>query len=117
MDHPTDIRGVNVLTAQLNEADSDTLRLMADRFRQRYPENGIAVLTSVIDEHPVVIAAVTENLVERGIKADDLAGFVARQLGGGGGGKPTLAQAGGKDPSKLDEALVSVPIWVKDHLK
>ena len=52
------------------------------------------------------------DLNPRGIKAGDLAGFVARQLGGGGGGSPTLAQAGGRDPEKLHEALASVKDWV-----
>ena len=117
MDNPTDILGVKVLTAQLNDADPDILRLMADRFRQRYPENGVVVLASIIDKRPIVIAAVTANLNNRNIKAGDLAGFVARQLGGGGGGKPTLAQAGGKNAGKLGEALASVPDWVRDHLK
>ena len=117
MDNPTDILGVKVLTAQLNDADPDILRLMADRFRQRYPENGVVVLASIIDKRPIVIAAVTANLNNRNIKAGDLAGFVARQLGGGGGGKPTLAQAGGKDAGKLGGALASVPDWVRDHLK
>ncbi|MCJ7701966.1 MAG: DHHA1 domain-containing protein, partial [Anaerolineales bacterium] len=65
----------------------------------------------------IIITAVTQDLVPRGIKAGDLAGFVARQLGGGGGGKPTLAQAGGKNPEKLEEALDSVPGWVKDNLR
>jgi alanyl-tRNA synthetase len=89
---------------------------MADKFRQRYPENGVAVLASVINERPIIIAAVTQNLISTGIKAGDLAGFVARQLGGGGGGKPTLAQAGGKDASKINEALAGVTSWVADHL-
>jgi alanyl-tRNA synthetase len=107
---------VNVLTAEFVDSDVNTLRQIADRFRVRFPENGVAVLASVINKRPIIITAVTKNLVSRGIKAGELAGFVARQLGGGGGGKPTLAQAGGKDASKLDEALASVPDWVKDHL-
>jgi alanyl-tRNA synthetase len=117
LDNTADVSGVDVLTAQLNEADVDTLRQMADRFRQRHPENGVAVLASIIEGRPVLIAAVTGNLVKRGIKAGDLAGFIARQLGGGGGGKPTLAQAGGKDANKLDEALASVPDWVRNNLQ
>jgi alanyl-tRNA synthetase len=64
----------------------------------------------------MIITAVTSNLVSRGFNAGDLAGFVARQLGGGGGGKSTLAQAGGKDASKLKGALESVPGWVEDQM-
>jgi len=104
---------VNVLTATLDGADMNALRQMADRFRQKYPEKGIAVLATVIDGSPLLIAVVTEDLVKRGIKAGDLVQFVARQVGGGGGGRPTLAQAGGKDPSKLKEALDSVRGWVE----
>ncbi len=117
LEDPTDIQGISVITAILKEADADTLRRMADQFRQRNPENGVAVIASVINDKPLVIAAVTEDLVKRGLKAGDLVKFVAAPLGGGGGGRPTLAQAGGKDPSKLGEALDSVPGWVKDNLK
>ncbi|MBL7163080.1 MAG: alanine--tRNA ligase [Anaerolineales bacterium] len=120
LDETTSVSGVDVLTAnfkEAEEADADTLRQLADRFRQRYPENGVAVLASVVDERPIVIAAVTEDLVKRGIKAGDLVKFVAKPLRGGGGGRPTLAQAGGKDPSKIDEALASVAGWVEENLK
>jgi alanyl-tRNA synthetase len=116
LDNTTAIGGVDVLTAQLNDADVDTLRQMADQFRQKHPENGVAVLASVINERPIIIAAVTENLVKRGIKAGELAGYVAGQVGGGGGGKPTLAQAGGRDASKLSGALGSVAEWVGEKL-
>jgi alanyl-tRNA synthetase len=60
---------------------------------------------------------VTEDLVKRGLNAGELVKFVAAPLGGSGGGKPTLAQAGGKDASKLEEALASVPKWVEKKLK
>jgi alanyl-tRNA synthetase len=112
LDAPEDAGGVRLVTAHLRDANVDTLRQMADRFRQHYPENGIAVLAAVTDGKPVIIAAITKDLNARGLKAGDLAGFIARQLGGGGGGSPTLAQAGGRDASKLDEALASVKGWV-----
>lgn len=117
LEDPTDVKGISVITAILKEADADTLRQMADQFRQRSPENGVAVIASVINNKPLVIAAVTEDLVKRGIKAGDLVKFVATPLGGGGGGRPTLAQAGGKNPSKLEAVLDSVPDWVKNHLQ
>jgi alanyl-tRNA synthetase len=112
-----EVNGVNVLTAMLQaNADSETLRMMADTWRQRNPKAGVALLASIYNDRPLLVAAVTDDLVARGVKAGDLAGFVARQLGGGGGGKPTMAQAGGKDAEKLPEALDSVKRWVEEKL-
>jgi alanyl-tRNA synthetase len=88
---------------------------MTDRFRDRY-SSGVAVLASVIDERPILVAAVTPDLTSRGLHAGELVKFVAMTLGGGGGGRPTLAQAGGKDASRLVEALDLVAGWVKRKL-
>ncbi len=111
------IDGVRVLATILNEADAETLRQMTDRFRQYYPTDGVVVLGSSKEGRPTVIAAVTEDLVGRGLSAIELVKFVAAPLGGGGGGKPTLAQAGGKDASMLEMALEKVPAWVKESLR
>jgi alanyl-tRNA synthetase len=110
------VKDVPVLTAELAGADADTLRQMTDRFRQRYP-SGVAVLASTIDGRPMVVASVTDDLTQRGLHAGELVKFVAQILGGGGGGRPTLAQAGGKDPAKIQEALAGVPSWVNERLK
>ena len=117
LDETSDVGGVEVLTAVLKEANVETLRKMADKFRERKPQSAVAVLACVVNERPMLIASVTDDLVKRGIKAGDLVKFVATPLGGGGGGRPTLAQAGGKDASKLDEALGSVVGWVEGKLK
>ena len=117
LDGASSVGDVTVLTAVLQDADMDTLREMTDKFRQRNPQSAVAVLASIIDEKPMVIAAVTDDLVKRNIKAGDLVKFVATPLGGGGGGRPTLAQAGGKDASKLDEVLGTVAGWVEEKLK
>jgi alanyl-tRNA synthetase len=105
------VAGIPVLTATLPNADNDTLRHMADRFRERYP-SGIAVLAGVNEGRPHLVAVVTQDLVERGLNASELVKFVAAPLGGGGGGRPTLAQAGGKDATRLEETLASVAGWV-----
>jgi alanyl-tRNA synthetase len=110
------VRGIPVLTATLPDADADTLRKIADQFRQRYPQ-GVAVLASVSDSRPLLVAAVSNDLVERGLNAVDLVKFVAAPLGGGGGGRPTLAQAGGKDAARLDEALTGVYRWVEERVE
>jgi alanyl-tRNA synthetase len=110
------VSGVPVLTAALPGADGETLRLMTDRFRRRYP-SGVTVLAAVQDGRPSLVASVTEDLVKRGLHAGELVKFVAGFLGGSGGGRPTLAQAGGKDASRLDEALASVPDWVQSRFR
>ncbi len=109
------IAGVPVLTAKLSDADAEALRNLADRFRGRH-SSGIAVLASIQNERPIIIATITDDLVKRGLHADELVKFVASPLGGGGGGRPTMAQAGGKDASELDNVLATVPNWVEEHL-
>ncbi len=110
------IGNVRILTAILPEADRDTLRQMADRFRQKYT-TGVVVLASQDESgKPAVIAAITPDLVKKGWHADDLVKLVAEPIGGSGGGRPDMAQAGGKDASKLPEALALVEGWVKQHL-
>jgi len=116
LDETSSVGEVTLLTVVLHDATAETLRQMADRFRQRYPQKGVSVLAAVINGRPLLVAAVTEDLVKRGLHAGELVKFVATPLGGGGGGRPTLAQAGGKDASKLEEALASVPDWLKKHL-
>ncbi len=109
------VKDIPVLAMELPSAKVEILRQLTDQFRQKYP-SGVCVLGSAIDGRPTVIAAVTEDLVKRGITAGELVKFVAAPLGGSGGGKATLAQAGGKDASKLPEALASVEGWVKERL-
>jgi alanyl-tRNA synthetase len=116
LDEPLHVGDIRVLSVNLPDADANTLRQLADQFRGRFPTQGVAVLASVQDNHPTLIAAVTEDLVKRGLSAGDLVKFVAQPLGGSGGGKPTLAQAGGKDAHGLEKALASVPRWIEEHL-
>ncbi len=112
---PEQVDGIPVLVSLLDDLNADALRLLIDRFRADNP-SGVAVLASTQKSQPIIVAAVTEDLVERGLHAGDLVKSVAKAVGGGGGGKPTLAQAGGKDASKLPEALAQVPAWVQEHL-
>lgn len=116
LDSTEDIQGVPVLRTVLPNADMEALREMADKFRQKFP-SGVALLASDLDGKPVLLAAVTDDLVTRGLHAGNLVKQVAQVVGGGGGGRPTLAQAGGKDTSKLSEALDQVPIYIKANLK
>ncbi len=115
LENPPVVAGVPVLTAILPNAGPDTLRQMADRFRQRHP-SGVVVLGSAEGGRPTIIAAVTEDLVKRGLNAGEIAKAAAAVVGGSGGGRPTLAQAGGKDAGKLAEALDQVPRLVEQKL-
>lgn len=110
-----DVNGVPVLAASVNSANAETLREMTDWFRQKVP-SGVAVLGAVSEGKPTLIVAVTDDLVKRGLDANKIVKSIAKVVGGGGGGKPTLAQAGGKDPSRLAEALAQVPELVASML-
>jgi alanyl-tRNA synthetase len=107
---------VPVLAVVLPNADADTLRQMTDRFRQQYP-SGVVVLGSAVDGRPALIGCVTDNLVKRGLNAGEIVRTIAQVIGGSGGGRPTLAQAGGKDAARLQEAIDQVVPLVKSKLK
>jgi alanyl-tRNA synthetase len=109
------VSDIQVLAARVQASDMDTLREMTDWLRGRLG-SVVIVLGAVIDEKPNFVAAITPDLVERGLKAGSLVKQVARVVGGGGGGKPTIAQAGGRDPNRLDEALALVPRVVGELL-
>ena len=105
------VNGTNVLLIEVKhtKADTDALRSLADRFREKYPKNGVAVMVS----DGSVISVVTEDLVKRGFKAGDL----INAMGGRGGGRPNMAQGSLPDPSKVNEALEKVAKAVEEKLK
>jgi len=109
------VNGVPVLTAVLKNADVDTLRQMCDLFRQKYP-SGVVALGSVSNDKPMIICAVTDDLVKRGLNAGEIVKTAAAVMGGSGGGRPNLAQAGGKDADKLNEAIDQVLPLVQKKL-
>jgi len=110
------LSGSALLLGTIPDAGAETLRRLADRFRQEHP-SGAIVLASAEEGRPVIISAVSEDLVARGLHAGEIVKAAAQAVGGGGGGKPTLAQAGGKDASRLPEALTLAREWVRSHLK
>ncbi|MHB9032801.1 MAG: alanine--tRNA ligase [Anaerolineae bacterium] len=107
VDKAREVAGARILAVQVNAADVDTLRELADRFRDKLG-SAIVALGAVIDGKPLVVVAVTQDLISRGAHAGKLAGAAAQQMGGGGGGKPNMAQAGGKDAARLPQALATV---------
>jgi len=104
------IGGVAVVAARVDGLDQDGLRAVVDSVRDRLG-SGVICLGSVKDDKVNLVAAVSKDLTPR-FNAGKLIQEVARAVGGGGGGRPDLAQAGGKDPSKLDAALGLVHDWV-----
>lgn len=110
-----DIEGVTVLAAKVQAADMNNLRNMADDLKQKLG-SAVIVLGSINEGRVNLIAAVTKDLIEKGYHAGKLIKEVATKCGGGGGGRPDMAQAGGKDPAKLDSALAFVSDWVKSVL-
>jgi alanyl-tRNA synthetase len=110
-----EVRGVPILRGMIPDADMETLRSLSDQFRNKYP-SGILVLASSQENQPLMVAAITKDLVDRGLSAVDLIKEVAAEVGGSGGGRPTLAQAGGADTSKLPAALDRAETWARSHL-
>jgi len=107
LSHIRDLDGAAFLAARVKASQVETLREITDWFRDRYPSS-VIVLGAVIDQRPQLVAAVTPDLVEKGVRANELIKRAAQVIGGGGGGRPTLAQAGGRDVDRLDEALSGV---------
>jgi alanyl-tRNA synthetase len=106
------IDGVTVLAAKVQASDMNNLRNMADDLKQKIG-SAVILLGSVNEGKVNLIAAVTKDLIDKGYHAGKLIKEVATRCGGGGGGRPDMAQAGGKDPEKLDSALQFVDEWVK----
>jgi alanyl-tRNA synthetase len=105
---------MRVLAATLDGADAKTLRDTMDKLKDRLKSAAI-VLGAVNDGKVSLIAGVTSDLTAK-LKAGDLVNYVAQQVGGKGGGRPDMAQAGGTEPAKLPNALQSVKNWVEERL-
>ncbi|MPZ24065.1 MAG: alanine--tRNA ligase, partial [Dehalococcoidia bacterium] len=103
LDGAAQVNGSHVLTARVEASSADSLRALADGLKERI-ESGVVVLGSVVNGKPAFLAVVTRDLVGR-VHAGNLVKEVAALTGGGGGGRPDMAQAGGKDPARLDDAL------------
>ncbi|HQU80059.1 MAG TPA: alanine--tRNA ligase [Azonexus sp.] len=109
-----EIKGARVLAAKLEGADINALRETMDKLKDKL-KSAAVVLASVADGKVTLIAGVTADLTGK-VKAGDLVNMVAQQVGGKGGGRPDMAQAGGTQPENLASALASVPAWVEGKL-
>jgi alanyl-tRNA synthetase len=109
-----DINGVKVLAAKLDGADAAVLRETMDKLKDKL-KTAVILLAAVSDGKVSLIAGVTADVTAK-VKAGELVNFVAQQVGGKGGGRADMAQAGGTQPEHLSAALASVPVWVKPKL-
>ena len=109
-----EINGIKVLAAKLEGADVKTLRDTLDQLKNKLGSAAV-VLAAVQDGKVSLVAGVTKEQTKQ-IKAGELVNVVAQQVGGKGGGRPDMAQAGGTNPAALDAALASVPDWVRSQL-
>nr|WP_211093563.1 alanine--tRNA ligase [Cohnella fermenti] len=111
----TDVGGVKLLAAQVNASGMDALRGVADELKAKLG-SAVLALGAVDGDKVQLVVAVTPDLLAKGLHAGKLIKELAAICGGGGGGKPELAQAGGKDPSKLKDALEAAPALVLKQL-
>ena len=114
--NPADAGGVAVVAGRVEVESADALRRSGDEVRNILGE-GVVVLGAVAGERPLFVAMATEGAVGRGVHAGDLIRELAKIAGGGGGGKPDMAQAGGRDAGKLDEALGAAVDAVRRQLE
>ncbi len=113
-DQAVEVDGLKVLAARLDGADVKTLRSTLDQLKNKLGEAAV-VLGSAENGKVRLVAGVTKGATDR-VKAGELVNAVAEQVGGRGGGRPDMAQAGGSQPENLDGALQSVPDWVRERL-
>jgi alanyl-tRNA synthetase len=102
--HVEQIKGVNVISAHVTSLPPQALREMSDFLRDKL-KSAVIVLGTVYEDRPSFLAVVTPDMVNKGYNAGNIVKQVAQVTGGSGGGKPNMAQAGGKDKTKVDEAL------------
>ena len=104
-----------IICSRVEEADRETLRDYADQIRKQSKSAAI-LLAAEIDGKVALLAAVSKDLVAQGVKAGDCVREAAKVVGGGGGGRPDLAEAGGKDPSRIDDALAAAQLFYRTKL-
>ena len=112
------VDGVRVVTGRIDRASMDDLQALGQQLRDRLGGESVGVLGAEGDdgEKVYVVATASDDLFDRGVRAGDLVGTLGRELGGGGGGRPGLASAGGRNVEKLDEVLAGVPDLVREAM-
>lgn len=116
IDSAVDVEGIATIAYKLEGMDMDSLRNLGDQIRDKIG-SGVVVLASINKDKLSFLAMATKDLLSKGISAGNIVREVAKVTGGNGGGRPDMAQAGGKDITKLDEALALVAELIKQQLK
>jgi alanyl-tRNA synthetase len=116
LDRVMEVDGAKVVAGRTSATSADAMREMGDFLKAKL-SSAVVVLAAVVEGRPLLVTMVTPDLVAKGLHAGNIARDTARVMGGGGGGRPDIAQAGGKDAGKLDQALRRVPDLVRQGLK
>lgn len=114
-DQAITVAGIKLLVQDVGGADPKGLRAMVDQLKDKL-QSGVVLLATVADDKVSLVAGVTKDMTDR-VKAGDLVGHVAAQIGGKGGGRADMAMGGGTEPAKLAEALAGVPQWIEQQSK
>ena len=112
-DHPETIGDFTIIAEQVEAKDMDQLRQMADKWKENNSSD-ILVLALALDDKVNMLTAMNDKALSSGLKAGDLIKKIAPKIGGGGGGRPEMAQAGGKNPAGIQEALKAAKEWLMD---
>ena len=107
LDSVADVEGVKVLAGRTSAGNAEAMREMGDFLKARL-ESAVLVMGGIVDDRPTLVAMVTDDLVASGLHAGNIVKEAAQVMGGGGGGRPNLAQAGGRHADRLDASLQSV---------
>lgn len=116
MDQVVEVKGIKLLTAKLADVDMNGLRDLGDQLKEKLGE-GVIVLTSVTDGKVSLLAMATDQACKQGAHAGNLIKGIAALVGGGGGGRPNMAQAGGKNPAGVDDAIAKVREVLESQIK
>lgn len=116
MDQVQEVKGVKVLAVRADGVDMNGLRNLGDQLKEKIGE-GVVVIASVLDGKVNLMAAVTDEAQKKGAHAGNLIKAIAGLVGGGGGGRPNMAQAGGKNPEGVADALIKVAEVVSEQVK
>ena len=116
MDNVTEVKGVKLLAARLSGVDMNALRDLGDQLKTKLGE-GVIVLVSETDGKVNIMTMATDDAISKGAHAGNLIKAIAPKVGGGGGGRPNMAQAGGKNPAGIDDAINEARVQLESMIK